>query len=367
MSDLDRLLEESLRAMTDTARSARSVERTRAQAEFARRLRRRRITYSVGASLLAGIAATVAILFAVGAFDIGIDHHAAPVRPATLRGLIHTGSEPMDLAPGNHSLWVANSGSGTVSRIDPSTGVVIQQIDVAGSPTDVEAGSGYQWVANSGLSQIQQIDPKTNQVASISVGSHGKPLSISVGQGAVWVVIQDRKLVRIGVHSHRTSTVSLVRHPLDVAAREGAVWVLDAKKGLVRLNDAGDQIVSNPISVQTRGSGDVYTGPGVLWIASRGSNSIEQIDPATSGLVSTTDLDGDYIDMAITPTGVWTLSRAGDGVAYLTHLDAKTGAQIGAATKLEGDPVQITNTNPDLWIALRADGGVVRIPQTVGP
>ncbi len=193
-----------------------------------------------------------------------------------------------------------------------------------------------------------------------------------MGQGAVWVVVQDTKLIRIGIHSHRASIVSLVHHPLDVAARQGAVWVLDAKKGLVQLSDAGDRILGdpirvNPISVATNRSGDVFTGPGALWIASRGSNTITQIDPTTRTLVSTTELDGDYIDMAITPTGVWTLSRAGDQVAYLTHLDASTGKPIGTPTKLGGDPVQITNTNPDLWIALRADGGIVRIPQNVAP
>ncbi|MFN2594382.1 MAG: hypothetical protein ABR579_05780 [Actinomycetota bacterium] len=367
MNDFDRLLQESLRTMTDSARDARGAQRTRAQVEFARRLRRRRITYSIGASLLAGVAAVVVILFAVGAFDLGISRHASPVLPAAPRGLIRTGSKPTDLAPGSGSLWVANSRAGTVTRIDPDTGVVTQQIDVSGSPTDTEAGSGFQWVANTGLSAVQQIDPSTNEVSTISVGSRGKPLSISVGQGAVWVVVQGDKLIRVGIHSHRTSTVSLVHQPYDVAAREGAVWVLDAKKGLVRLSDSGDKILSKPISVNIRGIGDVYTGPGALWIASHGSNRIDQIDPTTSQFVSTTDLQGHYIDMAITPTGVWTLSEADDGAAYLTHLDSRNGKQLGAPTKLDGDPVQITNTNPDLWIALQADGGVVRVPQTVQP
>lgn len=366
MSDLDRLLEESLRSMTDAARGSRGAARTRAQVEFARRLRRRRITYTVGASLLAGIAAVVVILFAVGAFDFGIDRTHTLVKPAAPRGLVRTGSQPTDLSPGHGSLWVSNAGSGTVTRVDPATGEVVKQIDVGGSPTDDEAGSGFQWVANPALSAVQRIDPDTDEVRTISVGSRGKPISISVGQGAVWVVVQDDKLIRIGIHSLRAATITLVHHPVDVAAREGAVWVLDRNKGLLKLSDAGDSILST-MNVHSRGIGDVYTGPGALWIASHSTNSIEQIDPSTGVFVSTTDLQGDYIDMAITPTGVWALSDAGDGAAYLTHLDAKTGTPIGSASKLQGDPVQITNTNPDLWIALHADGGVIRVPQNVTP
>ncbi|MDQ3877118.1 MAG: hypothetical protein M3290_02030, partial [Actinomycetota bacterium] len=160
MNDLDRLLEESLQSMTDSARAPRGAQRTRAQIEFARRLRRRRITYSVGASLLAGAAAVVAILFALGAFDLGVRRHAAPFRPAAPRGLIRTGSQPVDLSPGGDSLWVANSGDATLTRVDPATGIVTSQIFVGGKPTDIEAGSGHEWVANAGANTVQEVDPK---------------------------------------------------------------------------------------------------------------------------------------------------------------------------------------------------------------
>ena len=47
---------------------------------------------------------------------------------------------------GHGSVWVANSGDGTVSRIDPVSGRVIATIDVGGSPTGLAVADDGVWV-----------------------------------------------------------------------------------------------------------------------------------------------------------------------------------------------------------------------------
>ena len=52
----------------------------------------------------------------------------------------------MGIFYGAGAVWVANSGDGTVSRIDPSTNSVVATIRVGNSPLGIAVGAGYVWV-----------------------------------------------------------------------------------------------------------------------------------------------------------------------------------------------------------------------------
>jgi YVTN family beta-propeller protein len=53
---------------------------------------------------------------------------------------------PLGVAAGAGSLWVANSGDGTVTRIDPVSGRVVETIAVGGSPNGIAAVGDEIWV-----------------------------------------------------------------------------------------------------------------------------------------------------------------------------------------------------------------------------
>lgn len=52
----------------------------------------------------------------------------------------------VDLDESNNAVWVVNSGDGTVSRIDATTGEVVATIEVGGSPQSIAVGEGGVWV-----------------------------------------------------------------------------------------------------------------------------------------------------------------------------------------------------------------------------
>jgi peptide/nickel transport system substrate-binding protein len=80
-------------------------------------------------------------------------------------------------------------------RIDPGTNSVITTIAVGDSPTGVEVGAGSVWVANSGDGTLSRVDPGTNKViATITVG--GSPQAIAIANGRVWVTIDAPPTVR---------------------------------------------------------------------------------------------------------------------------------------------------------------------------
>lgn len=83
---------------------------------------------------------------------------------------VPVGDQPADLAYGEASVWVANAGSGTVSRIDPTTNSVTAEISIGevggdyGSPTAVAVGNGSIWVTDNTGFAIVRVDPFLNKV-----------------------------------------------------------------------------------------------------------------------------------------------------------------------------------------------------------
>jgi class 3 adenylate cyclase len=67
-------------------------------------------------------------------------------RPPTVVRSITVGQNPVGVAAGLGSVWVA-SGDGTVSRIDPLTAKVVETIPVGGSLGGIAVGGGLVWVA----------------------------------------------------------------------------------------------------------------------------------------------------------------------------------------------------------------------------
>jgi YVTN family beta-propeller protein len=59
---------------------------------------------------------------------------------------IEVGADPIGVGVGAGSVWVANSTSRTISRIDPLENEVVSTIEVGGTPRGVAVGEGAVWV-----------------------------------------------------------------------------------------------------------------------------------------------------------------------------------------------------------------------------
>jgi len=68
------------------------------------------------------------------------------------------GKEPIGIAVQGRSVWVVNSGSNSVTRIDArSERVVGRAIPVGADPTDVAVGADTVWVTNTGDGTVSRI------------------------------------------------------------------------------------------------------------------------------------------------------------------------------------------------------------------
>ncbi len=106
---------------------------------------------------------------------------------------------PTALAVGEGAIWVAARpgfrccppeavGTGTLTRIDPTTNSVEATIPIGGNPAGVAVGEGAVWIADPGTRSVVRVDPKANRVVErIKVGA--RPRGIAVGDGSVWVSV----------------------------------------------------------------------------------------------------------------------------------------------------------------------------------
>jgi YVTN family beta-propeller protein len=110
--------------------------------------------------------------------------------PRTLErtAIVQTGTNPVAMAVGEGAVWVANAGDGSVSRVDPRSNASLRAISLGDQPSAIAVGDGAVWVASAQGGTVSRIDPSTNRVvATIKVGH--RPEGVAESGGQVWVSV----------------------------------------------------------------------------------------------------------------------------------------------------------------------------------
>ena len=162
------------------------------------------------------------------------------------------------LAGGSGAVW-AVTGGGQVSRIDPQTARITDEVDAAQSATDIAAGFDAVWVA----------DDLGGTITRVDAGTLGIDVPIEVPGGID-----------------------------DVEAGAGAVWVLDSDAGVVTPIDPDTGGLGSPIRVGAVPT-DIAAGLDALWVANHGDGTISKVDPITGSTVATFDVGASVATVAV--------------------------------------------------------------------
>jgi serine/threonine-protein kinase len=113
-----------------------------------------------------------------------------PINPRTNAAGRHIplSGSPTAIAAGEGAVWVVDA-DGIVSKITLADDVGIETVQVGERPSDIAIGAGAVWVANTGDGTISRIDPETADIRE-TIPLPGSPTAITVGQGAVWVSVE---------------------------------------------------------------------------------------------------------------------------------------------------------------------------------
>ena len=284
------------------------------------------------------------------------------INPATHAVIeqIPVGSSPSAVAVTGENVWVANSGAGTVTWINSAADLPVKTIPVGNLPVAIASGASGVWVANEGDDTVDRIDPATGTVTqTVQVG--GRPDGIAVGPNAVWVAnSQDGTVTRIDPATGQPNgPVSVGSGPAGIAITQGAVWVANSLDLTVMKINPATGTVTATIGVGD-GPSSIVATRNALWVSDEFNATIDRIDPQSGQVTRNVFVGSSPQALVATPSGVWAAARA---FAAASHRGGTLTVVSDGMPEL--DPVQAYDptTNPALatvydgLVALRRSGG----------
>jgi DNA-binding SARP family transcriptional activator/ABC-type transport system substrate-binding protein len=234
------------------------------------------------------------------------------------------GRNPVAIASGGGSVWVASALDGTVSRIDRDRGSIVQ-IEIGGEPTALAFGAGSLWVANGESRTVAQVDPGTNRVVNrLEVGNASR--GIAAGFGAVWVTSAiDGALRRIDLADGRVSgPISVGANPTAIAAGAGAIWVASEEAGTITRLDprTGEVVKAIPVG---NGPSSVAVGSGAVWAVNRPDGTVSRVDPGKNAVSWAVPVGPDPVGVSAGAGGVWV---AGGAAGTVMRIDPESAGDL---------------------------------------
>ena len=365
MTDIDKLLRDSLSGVAESYRPTHEAEARRA---FLQRARRRRL-YAGGSVAVAGIA-LIALAFFLLASDIESpserdDDTASGIPSARVVARTAVGTTPAGVAVGHGSVWVANSGDGTVSVIDSKTNRVTGTIDVGGTPTDVELVRRQAWVSFENESRLVAVDIDDLNQEDLELAGGGTNLRIASGARSLWAVSPDTPLQRIdsatlGVTEHDIT----VEEPVNLTVGGGKVWVLGARGNIDQIDEASGLdpestlSLGGPVDATTT---DLAWDGTSLWVSDGDSRSIVRLDPQAGVVTARVSFEGRYANLSTSlEAGLWAVVGNETSHASLLLIDTETGTPVPGSITLAGRPGDIVAQGPSVWTVGGTTGRVFR-------
>ena len=233
---------------------------------------------------------------------------------------IHVGKNPRAVGTGDGSVWVANFGGGSVTRIDAESGRVVQTIPVGLGPIDV-----------------------------------------AVGQHSVWVSTQEGRVVQIDARSGR-----VVDHDIGVKAEGaldlglGRLWIADRLDGTLRVYFISTGLLSDAPLLLGDAPTDIRVGPRYAWAAVAGEGAIRRLPIASGGSGERVIETGGRPEV-LAMSKTCSLGRGHRARDRSTGSDRKTGHPVGGPIKVDEDPAGLAVGKEAVWVTSAVKDTVLRV------
>jgi YVTN family beta-propeller protein len=297
---------------------------------------------------------------------------------------IPVGSHPGGIAadPAAGTVYVANSGDGTVSVIDVAANTVTVTIPIPAAPQQemsrpsgvaVDPAAGTVYVINGGgdtWGAVSVIDAATNALTAtislptipLAAGSDPTGVAVDPAAGTVYVPTPGNGTVSVIGEAANAVTATIpfgmALHSVGVAVDPAAGTVYLTMGGAVSLIDAATNAVTATISLPV-GSGisgvAVDPAAGTVYVANDGDNTVSVLAPGQAPAITSADFASigmrSPADVAVTATGIpaSALTETGALPAGITLTDNGNGTATLSGTASAGTagsyPVTITAAN----------------------
>ena len=287
---------------------------------------------------------------------------------------ISVGPKPVSVALSPGAAWVLNSGNGTISRIDPSTGRAQASFPVlhaknAGPLTFATVGEGRLWVVHAGGApdpSVSSIDLSSNQtLTTFGLGGsvledQAQPGDITVGAGAVWVALQAADQVERfdAATGNLLESIPLPR-PTALAVDGRTLWVATAD-GRLRSIDTGTGAVA--VRATTETVTRIRVGQDGVWLMTL-DGKVLRLDPRTNRVMAQVPGTFQAADLAVGAEGVWVYDQHQGAVLRIDPQTNRVDQTIRMLSHplVELDARVLAVGDGAVWVVDRAGEAVVRV------
>ena len=244
--------------------------------------------------------------------------------------------------------------------IDPGTGKIVAEVPVGPEPRAIAVGGGSVWVANEGNETVTRIVSSSPKTTTITLQGH--PTGLAFAEGAVWAATIEGGLIRIDPKFD--SAADPVRlsggvgntnpGPPAVVPAGGSLWVSAPSTTLVRvaLGSGGRKSFTPDTGVD----GPLASGAATLWAAA--ASFVAPIDPVTGlGAGAAVHLSGVSTALTYGASAVWAVSTNADD---LQRIDPASGSVTDTVT-VGRNPTGVAVGSGAVWVTNGSDGTVTRL------
>lgn len=241
-------------------------------------------------------------------------------------------------------------------------------ITVGNSPDGIAIGQGSVWIANAGDATVTRIDEKSAKVlGTLSYANRSEPAAaITLFGSTLWVADSNAGVVKRfdAINGNPFGTpINVGGRPAGITFASGYIWVTSSDNDTVTRIDGGSQSpVGRPIPVG-RSPERIGGGLNSVWAANSGEGTITRIDASTGQVIATITVGGHPVATSIANGDLWVVNDTNNSV---TRFDALSGAPNGGPIPVGTSPKRITAGTDSLWVTNSGDGTVSRISATTG-
>jgi outer membrane protein assembly factor BamB len=134
----------------------------------------------------------------------------------------------------NGTIWVTGFDRNILTAVDASSGGVLASIPVGPKPRFLASGGGSVWTLNQGdgsVTRVDQIDKKAT--ATILLGIPGTGGSLSYGADSIWATSFDVPLTEIDVKTNKVMRQWVGRGGDSIDVSTDSIWLSDYHRGLL--------------------------------------------------------------------------------------------------------------------------------------
>ncbi len=200
------------------------------------------------------------------------------------------GSRPIGIAlsPSGRSLYTADGGANRVSVLDTRSKRVVTSMRVGTQPVDVAVAPDGKtlYTANSGSDDVSVIDATTHRVIrTIPTGRFPSSVAVTRNGTSVYVTneLSDVTVINAGTGTVQAKLASPSPFSVAMSLKGDRAYVTGLGPGTLTSIDTGTHRVRSTVSVGTYGT-DPFTvraGSDALYVANQGASTLSIIDPST--------------------------------------------------------------------------------------